>query len=148
MSDAVVLDATPLGILCHPRNPSPVMECRQWIDDLLVNGRRVVVPEIADCEVRRELVRRRSKVALSNLDLISLRLDYLPLTTAAMRIAAELWGQARRAGQPTAPDPAIDADVISAAQALNLTTAVIVATANPGHLKRFVPAELWSSIIP
>ncbi len=61
MSDAVVLDATPLGILCHPRNPPQVAACRQWVDDLLIAGRRVLVPEIADYEVRRERRRKQTK---------------------------------------------------------------------------------------
>ncbi len=148
MSAAVVLDATPLGILCHPRNPPPAVACRQWVDDLLAAGRRVILPEIADYEVRRELVRRNSRVALSHLDRLALHLEYLPLTTAAMRLAAELWAQARSAGQPTAPDPALDADVILAAQALSLTTPVIVATGNPVHLTRFVAADLWSNLTP
>jgi len=148
MSDVVVLDSTPLGILCHPRNPPQVMACRQWVDDLLAVGRCVAVPEIADYEVRRELVRRNSRVALSNLDQLALRLDYFALTTAATRVAAELWAQARIAGQPTAADSALDADVILAAQALSLNMAVIVATGNPGHLNRFVPAEVWSNITP
>ena len=65
-----------------------------------------------------------------------------------MRMAAELWAQARSAGRPTAPDPALDADVILAAQARSLTTAIVVATGNPAHLSRFVPAELWASITP
>jgi predicted nucleic acid-binding protein len=148
MSDAVVLDATPVGILCHPRNPPPVAACRQWIAELLAVGRRVILAEIADYEVRRELVRRNSMVALSNLDQLGLQLEYCPLTTAAMRLAAQLWAQARSAGQPTAPDPAIDADVILAAQALSLNIPVIVATGNLRHLSRFVPAELWSNITP
>ena len=63
-------------------------------------------------------------------------------------MAAKLWAQARNAGQPTASDLAIDADVILAAQALGLNIPVVVATGNPGHLTRFVPAELWSNIIP
>lgn len=65
-----------------------------------------------------------------------------------MRRAAELWAQARNTGQPTAPDPAIDADVILAAQSLSLGTPLIVATGNPSHLGRFVRAELWSNITP
>ena len=146
MSAAVVLDATPLGTLCHPRNPPPVMACRQWIDDLLAKGRRVIVPEIADYEVRRELIRRNSRIALGNLDQLAARLEYVPLTTTAMRLAADLWARARGAGQPTAPDPSIDANVILAAQALSLNTALIVATGNPSHLIRFVPAELWTNI--
>jgi hypothetical protein len=108
----------------------------------------VIVPEIADYEVRRELIRMGGMVALANLDGYGTQLEYLPLTTAAMRRAAELWAQARSAGLPTAPDPALDGDVILAAQALCLNTTVIVATGNPGHLNRFVPADLWSNVAP
>jgi predicted nucleic acid-binding protein len=115
---------------------------------LLAAGRRVIIPEIADYEVRRALILRNSGIALRNLDQLALRLEYLPLTTPAMRRAAELWAQARSTGQPTAPDPALDADIILAAQALSLNTAIVVATSNPAHLTRFVPAELWSNITP
>jgi len=108
----------------------------------------VIVPEIADYEVRRELVRIQSRNSLTNLDALNTRLEYLPLSTDAMRMAADLWAQARNAGQPTAADPALDGDVILAAQALTLNTAVIVATTNPGHLVRFVAADIWSKIAP
>jgi predicted nucleic acid-binding protein len=124
------------------------MACRQWVDDCLASGRRVIIPELADYEVRRELIRTNSRVSLSNLDLLAQRLEYLPMTTSAMRLAAELWAQARKAGRPTAPDPALDADVILAAQALNLNSPVVVATHNPSHLARYVAAELWSTIAP
>ena len=106
------------------------------------------MPEITDYEVRRELIRIQSHSALANLDALGAVLDYLALTTDAMRLAAELWAQARNAGQPTAADPALDGDVILAAQALSLNSPVIVATANPGHLTRFVTALPWSSISP
>jgi predicted nucleic acid-binding protein len=148
VSVAVVLDSTPLGILCHPRSPPHVAACRQWLADLCTAGRRVIVAEIADYEVRRELIRMSGFVALANLDGYGLQLEYLPITTAAMRRAAELWAQARNLGVPTAPDPALDGDVIVAAQALTLNVSVIVATGNPGHLSRFVPADLWSNITP
>lgn len=148
MKDVVVLDATPLGILSHPRNPPHVTACRQWVADLLAAGRRVIVPEIADYEVRRELIHRTSRIALNHLDQLAVQLEYTPLTTAAMRLAAELWAQARTAGHPTASDHALDADVIVAAQALMLKTPVIVATGNPRHLIRFVAADLWSNIKP
>jgi predicted nucleic acid-binding protein len=74
--------------------------------------------------------------------------EYLPLTTPAMRQAAELWAQARQKGQPTAGDNTIDADMILVAQVmmLNVTNAII-ATTNVGHLSRFFPAETWRSIV-
>lgn len=94
------------------------------------------------------MVLRNSGIALGNLDQLGQRLEFCPLTTPAMRLAAELWAQARAAGHPTAADPAIDADVILAAQALSLGTAIVVATGNPSHLSRFVSAELWTNIKP
>ena len=148
MSAVIMLNAGPLGLLTNPNaSPQPVA-CRAWLASLLAAGRRVVVPEITDYEVRRELVRIQSRSALTNLDVYVAQLEYVPLTTTAMRLAARLWAQARQTGQPTASDAALDCDVILAAQGLSLNMPVMVATGNPGHLTRFVPAELWSSISP
>jgi predicted nucleic acid-binding protein len=108
----------------------------------------VVVPEISDYEVRRELIRTGRTRSLQALDGLATRFEYLPLTTAVMRRAAELWAQARQGGRPTAPNPAIDGDVILASQALSLGVPVIVATGNVAHLSRFVPADLWQNIAP
>lgn len=144
----VVLDATPLGMLAHPRNPPHVAACRQWLAALVAAGRRVVVPEIADYEVRRELLRHGSGVALASLDTLCAQLDYQPLTTAAMRLAATLWAQARQTGQQTAGNLALDGDVILAAQTRVLNVAAVVATSNPAHLTRFVAADLWQNITP
>jgi hypothetical protein len=57
VSAAVLLDAGPLGLLAHTRTPQTVVACRQWVQALTAAGRRVIVPEIADFEVRRELLR-------------------------------------------------------------------------------------------
>ena len=63
-------------------------------------------------------------------------------------VALQSRAQALNTGQQTAVNHALDGDVILAAQALSLNTPIVVATANPGHLSRFVPAELWSNIQP
>jgi predicted nucleic acid-binding protein len=65
-----------------------------------------------------------------------------------LRLAADFWARARQHGYPTAPDPALDIDVIIAAQAIGLGVPVIVATGNVGHLSRFVAAELWQNVAP
>jgi predicted nucleic acid-binding protein len=148
MSAVVVLDAGPLGLLTNPNNNPQAVACRAWLGDLRTAGWRVIVPEISDYELRRELIRIQSHAALANLDGFGAQLEYLPLTTSAMRLAADLWAQVRNSGLPTASDPALDGDVILAAQALQLNTPVIVATANPGHLSRLVNADLWSNINP
>lgn len=151
MSQAVLLDSGPLGLLTVPpaKQKGNAAACARWLASLLAAGNRVVVPEITDYELRRELLRTGRKKSLAQLDALAAATEYLPLTTAAMRRAAELWAQARQQGQPTAGDKSIDADVILAAQALTLgDPAVVVATTNVGHLARFVPAELWQNIIP
>jgi predicted nucleic acid-binding protein len=148
VSDPVVLDSGPVGVLTNPNpNPAPVA-IRQWLADLQARGRRVILPEIADYEIRREFLLGNMAQSLTLLDALGVRVEYLPLVTATMRRAAELWARARRTGRPTAPDPALDGDVILAAQAESLGVQVIVATGNPAHLGRFVPADLWQNIVP
>jgi predicted nucleic acid-binding protein len=110
-------------------------------------GTRVIIPEIADYEVRRELLRAKKERGLARLDALANRLEYLPLTTAAIRQAAVFWAQARQQGQPTADEKALDGDVILAAQAMTLGVAdVVIATTNVGHLSRFAPAALWPDL--
>ncbi len=148
MSQVVLLDAGPLGLATNPRRSQQSVACAQWLQALIANGTRVILPEIADYEVRRELLRANRVRGLSRLDALADVVEYLPLTTAAMRQAAVFWAQARQQGQPTAADPALDGDVILAAQATTLGTSdVIIATTNVGHLSRFAPAALWQDII-
>lgn len=151
MSRTIVLDAGPLGLVTHPGGSEEADACRSWLLDAVLDGSTaVVVPEIADYEVRRELIRARRAAGIARLDALIARvhdIEYLALTTPAMRQAATFWAEARRQGRPTAADPALDGDVILAAQAATLDrTGVVVATTNVRHLSRFVPAELWPDI--
>jgi predicted nucleic acid-binding protein len=70
-------------------------------------------------------------------------LTYLPLTTSVLRSASRLWAEARFKGLPTGAS--LDADVILAAQALEIPGAVVV-TDNLKHLERFVPAYRWQDV--
>ncbi|MFO0811069.1 MAG: hypothetical protein U0746_20760 [Gemmataceae bacterium] len=56
MSAAVLLDAEPLGILSNPNPTAKVVRCRLWLAALRSAGRRVLVPEVTDYEVRRSLL--------------------------------------------------------------------------------------------
>jgi len=150
MSRVVMLDAGVLGLLRTPAGKSvEAADCARWLAACMQAGKLVLVPEITDYEVRRELIRLGKAKAISQLDALAVATEYLPLTTAAMRRAAELWAQARQTGQPTSGDKTIDADIILAAQALTLGVAdVVVATTNVAHLGRFVSAENWQNIAP
>jgi predicted nucleic acid-binding protein len=147
MSRFVLLDAAPLGEMSHPDRNAAISA---WADGLTKAGNVVGIPEIADYEIRRELLRAGKRRGLRRLDRLKATLYYLPISTEMMVRAAELWAQARQAGRPGAPDPALDADVILAAQARLLIEAgheVVVATADAGHLSRFVDARRWEEIV-
>jgi len=122
-----------------------------WLAGLLAAdpGREVYLPEIADYELRRKLLHltatgRASTRAVERLDQLRATVVYLPLTTAVMRHAAELWADARTRGLPTAAEAELDGDVILAAQALAVGGTVV--TTNPRHLSRFVPAKTWEEL--
>ncbi len=75
---------------------------------------------------------------------------YIPIKTAAMRKAAELWADARTRGIGTSDDKGIDADVIVAAQAIEFTgksDGLVVATYNARRLSRYVDAHHWDVIL-
>ncbi len=55
--EVVLLDSGPLGLVSHPNAQRVNAEATQWLDVLLSAGVSVLVPEIADYEVRRELLR-------------------------------------------------------------------------------------------
>jgi toxin FitB len=142
----VLLDASPLGLLSHPKKHR---EIQDWLQRLLQSGLIVRIPEIADYEIRRELLRANKTMGIQRLDLLKTMLGYMPITTEAMLKASEFWAQARQQGQPTAHDQALDADVILAAQAAVIAEAgydVVVATSNVKHISRFVSAQLWQEI--
>ncbi len=149
----VLLDSGPLGLLANPTLSPQTGAVGRWVIALRTAGVRVYVPEITDYEVRRELLRTNRTQAIARLDALAASAGYLPLTTAAMRRAAEFWALVRRAGVPTASPDALDADCILAAQASLLQgpgDVVTIATRNLGHLGRFpgITAQPWDAIVP
>ena len=111
----------------------------------------VVVPEIADYEVRRELIRAGIVSGIGRLDRLKARFFYLPISTSAMLQAASFWADVRQRGIPTASPDALDADCVlagMAASAFDPRDTVTVATNNAIHLARFpgIDARDWPTI--
>ena len=149
MNRIILLDSGPLGLVTNPSGSGQAAKCEQWFQQMVDSGAAVMVPEIADYEIRRELLRARKTRGIKRLDSFIAKTDYLAITTNAMRQAAKYWAVARQQGRPTAADPALDADVILAAQATTLNrTNVVIATTNVTHLSHFTQAILWSDIDP
>jgi predicted nucleic acid-binding protein len=133
-----VLDTGPLGRLVHPASNPEIV---RWLEGELTRGIPVIIPEIADYELRRSLLLEGLTRSLHRLAQLETTLVYLPLTTAVMQHAAELWAETRRRGRPTADAQALDGDVILAAQTIAIGGRV--ATENVGHLSLFVEAYDW-----
>jgi predicted nucleic acid-binding protein len=153
MARIIMLDSGPLGLVGHrPGHPRGDV-CRVWLDSLRAAGAVVIIPEIADYEVRRELTRAGALAGLVRLDALAVSFLYDPISTAVMRKASEFWAVVRRRGLPTAGDQSLDADAILAAQAALIggpRDTVTVATSNLAHLVRFpgIDARDWPSISP
>ena len=111
MSRYLLLDSGPLGIVTQPRISPEVVAMNRWLIDCLSGGDAVLVPAIIYYEIRRELLRARKATGLAHLDAF-VQIDsnrYLALSDEALRLAAELWAQARQQGRPTSS--ALDLDI-------------------------------------
>ena len=104
-----MLDAGPLGRLSSPK---PHADIVSWLDEVLSNGADVYVSEVADYEVRRNLLLHNKQDSIRRLEDLNRSLIYLPISTSVMLKAAELWAVARRRGRPTADLKELDCDVI------------------------------------
>jgi predicted nucleic acid-binding protein len=132
----ILLDTHPLSKVTHPKIDPKV---QQWLKSLQNSKIVIRIPEIADYELRRELIREGKKKSLERLDTLS-QMFLIPITPETMRKAAELWAWVRNQGKPIAGNDSLDGDVILAAQAiiqLKSFDEVIVVTTNLKHISRF-----------
>jgi predicted nucleic acid-binding protein len=98
VSQILFLDSGPLGLLTHPQRSTEVVAVTEWLSRCLLNGSRVVVPAIVYYELKRELLRARKSFSVARLDALVAATPgrYLPLSDAALRLAADLWARPGR----------------------------------------------------
>jgi predicted nucleic acid-binding protein len=142
----IFLDTTLLWLLVHPGGGSRAKALRQAMLARAEAGDQIAVAEICDYEARRELIRKGATRQIDNLDRLVSESVYVPLDTGTMRDAAALWAQLRRRGRPTAPDEALDGDVILGAQAARQGSHLVV-TENLRHLDRICNAIEWQKLL-
>ncbi|MBI3923682.1 MAG: nucleic acid-binding protein [Armatimonadetes bacterium] len=149
MRRLILLDAGPLGMACNPTASPLADRANLWVESLVRREVFVAIPEIADYEVRRELLRARKIRGIAILNLLKDELLYIPITTETILRAAEFWAKCRNEGYPLADPRALDGDVILAAQAVEVASdydETVIATTNPDHLSRLVDARHWEEI--
>ena len=118
---------------------------------MLAAGHTIYIPEVIDYELRRELLRANKTNSVRKLDGLKAILRFLPITNAAMLLAADLWASFWQRGLATTDPKKLDVDVILAAQALTMDVApedLIVATSNAALVSRFVRVVNRDNIIP
>ena len=77
----ILLDSGPLGKLC---NPLPRADILAWQRSLSAAGWTLIVPEITDFEVRRNLILERKIESIACLNHLKGLLVYQPITTTTM----------------------------------------------------------------
>lgn len=103
MKKLIILDTGVLGMVTNPKSSSKICEeGKKWLDNLPLKGYQIAIPEIADYELRRELIRANKKAGIQRLDQLKSVLTYLPITTESMLLAAQFWAEIRQKGKPTA----------------------------------------------
>lgn len=148
-----ILDSGPLSLITNPKSTPDSLAAAQWVVKLLSTGHGVVVPAVADFEVRRELIRAGKPRSLQQLDAFYAISPgrFLSINDYSLRMAAQLWAQSRNSGLTTADPKELNADVIIAAQIIATGlpfSDIVLATTNIGHLSQFVPCALWTNINP
>ena len=107
MTTIFLLDASILGAVTNPKtNNLNVQECQSWFNRCLEKSMIFVLPEIADYEIRRELIRANKINGINRLDRLKSILQYQPIDTNTMLLAAQLWAESRQRGTPTC-DPRV-----------------------------------------
>lgn len=150
----VFLDTSVLGAVVNPNAKSETVKgIKAWAIRMEAAGHQLIVPAIADYELRREFIRDKKTASIAELDRFNGAVPdrYLLLEDAALKIAAEEWAKVRNLGKTTADPKALDGDAVLAGQVLdqNLDPAdYVVATSNLGHLTLFVNAAEWQTITP
>ena len=125
-------------------------QCREWLYRLLSKGAYVIASDICDYELRRELIRIKSK-SVPKLDQLRDLIEFKPVTFAVLEKAAKLWAEARYLSQSNKIKENIDVDCILAAQWCLLTEQspgreVIIATKNIKDFERVTDCEVWQNI--
>ena len=134
----LVLDTGVLGQICHPRKHHDV---RAWFRRA-VTEHEFLLSELADYELRRELLRIDSRRSLQRLDELTRELRYVPVTTATWRATARLWAEQRQAGRLTGAG--LDGDLLLAVQATAELAAVV--TMNEKHFEGLVDVYSWVDV--
>ena len=139
----VVLDSGILGQLVH-KDGAKRAKVEAFLETHQPEITALVIPEIADYEVRRSLLKIGSIGSVKMLDQLVAIAKYEPFSTPQVRRAAEIWAHCRKNGFPFCDDKELDGDCFVIAQTESYGPTATVLTTNPNDIGRFVKVEAIS----
>jgi hypothetical protein len=154
----VFLDSNILGLLCNTSDLHEAVDCIDWFNTQWTRGISFMTSDLCLYEVRRGLLKASIGLAKPVPGLLTLEnirsdgyLEFLPVSTGVLDLAAEIWAEAAADGRTTRGDKNIDVDIIISAHYQLLVDTypgqqVIVATKNLKHISRFCQAASWQEI--
>src|SRR4051794_13547243 len=74
----ILLDSQPVGLCSNPRRVDRGRLCKQWLQERLRSGDRVMISEIIGYEVRKEMLRAGKVRGIAWLDALGGELGLLP----------------------------------------------------------------------
>ena len=155
----VILDSNILALLAtnldenlseDQKLATEIYRCTEWFERLLSKGVYIIASDICDYELRRELIRIKSK-SIQELEKLRELIEFQEVTFAVLEKAAELWAEARAMSQSNKIKENIDVDCILTAQWCLLKEQypgrqVIIATKNIKDFQRVTDCDIWQNI--
>jgi predicted nucleic acid-binding protein len=155
----VFIDTNILGLISNENIYfDEAQQCKKWFSTLLIRSVRVVTSDLCNYEEMRGLLsssilKKEVAPGIKSLEFLKADgfLEFLPVSTEALDLAAKLWARASTSGQTTRDEKDIDIDIIISAQYQLLRNEfpgqqVIMATTNLKHLSIFCEAAHWRDI--
>ncbi|WP_435019008.1 type II toxin-antitoxin system VapC family toxin [Tundrisphaera sp. TA3] len=151
MARFILQDAGVVGLLCSAPSLPNVASALEWLSRRVARDAKIVLTDLTDYEVRRELDRLGAIKKLGRLERLRDESLTIGVSHEAWVKASEFWAITRREGRPTADPHSLDGDTILAGVAATVGPpgdSVTIATTNVGHLSRFpgIDARSWESI--
>ena len=79
MKRSIFLDSGVIGLITNPNLSEEGISCAKWLLSHINKGNQIIIPEIVDYGVRRELLRANKVKGLARLDELIDSLEYLPI---------------------------------------------------------------------
>ena len=86
----ILLNSYPLSLASAPARVAVATAVTNWTVACLAAGHKIYIPEVIDYELRRELLRAGKAGSVKKLDGLKALLRFLPISSPAMLLAADL----------------------------------------------------------